>query len=105
VGRLGGALPYFLSAFDAQARHGNAGLSRLPSDYCRDNICVTTAGLHALAPLYCAITALGPAQLMFATGYPFAATKAAGQFLDSVRLDENLRADVAFRNAERILGL
>jgi predicted TIM-barrel fold metal-dependent hydrolase len=42
---------------------------------------------------------------MFGTGYPFAPIKDAGQFLDTVRLDENLRADIAFRNAERLLGL
>ena len=105
VGRLGAGLPYVLSAFDAQARRDNAGLSRLPSDYFRENVCVTTAGLPALAPLYCAIGAMGPEQVMFATGYPFAATKDAGQFLDTVRLDENLRADIAYRNAERLLSL
>ena len=105
VGRLGEALPYVLAAFDAQGRHEGFSLPRLPSDYFRENVCVTTAGLPALAPLYCAIGALGPTQVMFATGYPFASTKEAGQFLDAVRLDENLRADIAYRNAERVLGL
>ena len=105
VGQLGGALPYVVSALDEQSRQDNAGLKRSPSEYCRDNVCVTTAGLHALAPLYCAIAAIGPAQVMFATGYPFAATRDAAQFLDTVRLDENLRADIAFRNAEHLLGL
>ena len=66
---------------------------------------MTTAGLNALAPFYCAITALGPGQIMFGTGYPFASPNDAGQFLDNVRLDENLRADIAYRNAERVLGL
>jgi 2,3-dihydroxybenzoate decarboxylase len=105
VGRLGEALPYLLTAFDAQGRLEGFNLARPPSDYFRDNVCVTTAGLPALAPLYCAIGALGPAQVMFATGYPFASPKDAGQFLDTVRLDENLRADIAYRNAERVLGL
>lgn len=105
IGRLGEALPYVLSSFDAQARHGAFKLDRLPSDYFRDNVCVTTAGLPAVAPLYCAIAALGSTQVMFGAGYPFASTKEAGQFLDTVRLDENLRADIAYRNAERVLGL
>jgi 2,3-dihydroxybenzoate decarboxylase len=104
VGRLGESLPYVLSAFDAQARQERPE-TRPPSDYFRDNICVTTAGLHAIAPLYCAISSLGLGQLMFATGYPFGSPKEAGQFLDTVRLDENLRADIAYRNAERVLGL
>lgn len=105
VGRLGAALPYFLSAFDAQAKREGGRLNRAPSDYLRDNVCVTTAGLNAIAPLYCAIATLGPAQLMFGASYPFASVKQAGQFLDTVRLDENLRADIAYRNAERLLGL
>jgi 2,3-dihydroxybenzoate decarboxylase len=105
VGQLGAALPYFLSAFDAEAKQDGGGLHRPPSDYFRENICVTTAGLAALAPLYCAIAALGPAQVMFGAGYPFRPAQAAGRFLDTVRLDENLRADIAYRNAERILGL
>jgi 2,3-dihydroxybenzoate decarboxylase len=66
---------------------------------------VTTAGLNAAAPLYCSVGALGPAQVMFAAGYPLAPLQEAAQFLDTVRLDENLRADIAFRNAERLLGL
>jgi 2,3-dihydroxybenzoate decarboxylase len=103
VGQLGAALPYFLTVFDAQAEGGR--LNRAPSDYLRDNVCVTTAGLNAIAPLYCAIAALGPAQVMFSAGYPFASVKQAGHFLDTVRLDENLRADIAYRNVERLLGL
>lgn len=105
VGRLGEALPYLLSALDGEARRDGPNLNRLPSDYLRENVCVTTAGLNAVAPLYCAVAALGPGQVMFGTGYPFAPIKDAGQFLDAVRLDENLRADIAFRNAERLLGL
>jgi 2,3-dihydroxybenzoate decarboxylase len=104
LGRLGDGLPYMLAALDAMARQ-EGRLRRRLSDYFRDNICVTTAGLHAVAPLYCAIAALGPGQVMFGTGYPFAPIKDAGQFLDTVRLDENLRADIAFRNAERLLQL
>jgi 2,3-dihydroxybenzoate decarboxylase len=104
LGRLGDALPYMLAALDAQARR-DGRLSRLPSDYVCDNIFVTTTGLHAIAPLYCAIAALGPGQVMFGAGYPFVPVREAGQFLDTVRLDENLRADIAFRNAERLLGL
>jgi len=105
VGGLGGPLPYMLAAFDAHAARARSGLARMPSDYFRDNIFVTTSRLLAAAPLYCAVTALGPAQVMFATGYPFESCDDAAHFLDVVRLDEGLRADIAFRNAERVLGL
>jgi 2,3-dihydroxybenzoate decarboxylase len=105
VGRLGEAIPFLLSGLDELVRREELGLNRLPSEYFRDNILVTTAGLSATAPLYCAVAAIGGAQIMFASGYPFASSEQAAQFLDGVRLDENLRADIAFRNAERLLGL
>jgi 2,3-dihydroxybenzoate decarboxylase len=105
LGRFGEALPYLLWHFDRQAERDGVRLERRPSDYLRDNVYVTTAGLLATASLYCAVTALGPERVMFATGYPFESSAEAGHFLDTVRLDEGLRAGIAFRNAERLLGL
>jgi 2,3-dihydroxybenzoate decarboxylase len=105
VGRLGETLPYLLWRLDAQAQREGSNLARLPSEYFRDNIYATTAGLLSAASLYCAVTALGASQVMFATGYPFEPIADAGRFLDTVRLDEGLRADVAFRNAERLFRL
>ena len=105
LGQLGDALPYLLPRLDAQARREDTALHKLPSDYFSDNILVTTSGLPAAAPLYCAVTALGPEQVMFGTGYPFEPAEAAAHFLDSVRLDEGLRADIAYRNAEKVFRL
>jgi 2,3-dihydroxybenzoate decarboxylase len=105
VGRLGETLPYLLWRLDAQAQREAISLARPPSDYFRSNIFVTTAGLLSASSLYCAVAALGPAQVMFATGYPFEPMADSGHFLDAVRLDEGLRADIAFRNAERLFGL
>jgi len=41
---------------------------------------------------------------MFSADYPFDA-EGAGPFLDSTPLDESLRADVAYNNAAKLLGL
>jgi predicted TIM-barrel fold metal-dependent hydrolase len=41
---------------------------------------------------------------MFSSDYPFDA-EGAGEFMDSVPLDEKLRADVAYNNAAKLLGL
>ena len=42
---------------------------------------------------------------MFGADYPFEAMEEAGHFLDTVSLEESLRADVGYNNAARLLGL
>jgi 2,3-dihydroxybenzoate decarboxylase len=42
---------------------------------------------------------------MFAADYPFESADEAGHFMDTVALPEQVRADVAFGNAARLLGL
>jgi 2,3-dihydroxybenzoate decarboxylase len=107
LGHLGETLPYLLWRFDSRAGPGfyDAGLKKLPSQYLKDNLWVTISGMLSAEPLYCAISALGPDRVMFASDYPFEDAKEAGHFLDTVRLEEGLRTAVAFRNAERLFNL
>jgi predicted TIM-barrel fold metal-dependent hydrolase len=42
---------------------------------------------------------------MFAADYPFESAPEAGHFLDVTPLSEPVRADIAFGNAVRLLGL
>jgi 2,3-dihydroxybenzoate decarboxylase len=107
LGHLGETLPYLLWRFDSRAGPGfyDAGLKKLPSQYLKDNLWVTTSGMLSQDPLYCSVSALGADRVMFAADYPFEKAEEAGHFLDSVRLEEGLRADIAFRNAERLLSL
>ncbi len=107
LGHLGETLPYLLWRFDSRAGPGfyDAGLKKLPSQYLKENLWVTTSGMLSSEPLYCAVAALGPDRVMFAADYPFEKAEEAGHFLDTVRLDGGLRADIAFRNAERLFAL
>jgi 2,3-dihydroxybenzoate decarboxylase len=56
-------------------------------------------------PLACAISALGADRVMFAADYPFESAEEAGHFADSVALSGQVRADICFNNATRLLGL
>ena len=38
---------------------------------------------------------------MFAADYPFEKAEEAGHFIDSVALDDDVRADICFNNAEK----
>jgi 2,3-dihydroxybenzoate decarboxylase len=105
LGQMGETLPYLLWRLDSRARLYGVKLAKPPSQYIRDNLYVTISGVYAAEPLYCAIAALGPERVMFAADYPFENIEDAGRFMDSVRLEEGLRSDVAFRNAQKVLGI
>jgi 2,3-dihydroxybenzoate decarboxylase len=105
LGHLGETLPYLLWRFDSRARLYGVTLPRPPSEYIRSNIVVTTSGMSSAEPLNCAIAALGHEHVMFSSDYPFESAEEAGRFMDDVALPQDVRADIAFNNAKRILKL
>jgi 2,3-dihydroxybenzoate decarboxylase len=105
LGHLGETLPYLLWRFDSRAKFYGLELKRPPSQVIRENVYVTLSGMLSADPLYCAVSALGPDHVLFAADYPFENAEEAGHFLDTVRLDEGLRADIGYRNAEQLLAL
>lgn len=105
LGHMGETLPYLLWRFDSRAKLYNVKLAKAPSQYIKDNIVVTVSGVYAREPLMCAIDALGRDKVMFAADYPFEDAAEAGHFMDDVSIAEDLRADVAFNNAAKLLGL
>lgn len=105
LGHMGETLPYLLWRFDSRAKLYNVKLAKAPSQYIKDNIVVTVSGVYAREPLMCAVDALGRDRVMFAADYPFEDAEEAGHFLDDVAVPEDLRADIAFNNAAKLLGL
>jgi 2,3-dihydroxybenzoate decarboxylase len=105
LGHLGETLPYLMWRFDSRAKLYGIKLGKPPSQYIKENIAVTTSGMCSAEPLTCALTALGADRVMFAADYPFESADEAGHFMDTVALPEQVRADVAFGNAARLLGL
>jgi 2,3-dihydroxybenzoate decarboxylase len=107
LGHLGETLPFLLWRFDSRAGPNFYAikLAKAPSQYIRDNFVVTTSGMCSPEPLDCTIAALGHERIMFGADYPFEQAEEAGHFIDSVKLDEAVRADICFNNAARLLGL
>ena len=105
LGHMGETLPFLLWRFDSRAKLYGVKLQRLPSDYIRDNILVTTSGMCSVDPLVCTIQALGHQHVMFAADYPFESVDVAADFIDHAPLAEDVRADICFNNAARLLGL
>jgi 2,3-dihydroxybenzoate decarboxylase len=105
LGHLGETLPFLLWRFDSRAQFHGLKLKKLPSQYIRENITVTTSGMCSAEPLNCTLAALGQDRVTFAADHPFESAHEAGEFLDHVRLAEPLRADIAFNNAAKYLNL
>ncbi|HWM81389.1 MAG TPA: amidohydrolase family protein [Pseudolabrys sp.] len=105
LGHTGETLPYLLWRFDSRAKLYNVKLKREPSQYIKDNIWVTISGMYSPEPLVCALAALGRDRVMFSADYPFEDCGEACAFMDTVAVDEGVRADVAYNNAARLLGL
>lgn len=103
LGHMGEGLPYWLWRLDYW--HSNGGrrpkLERLPSDYIRDNFLITTSGMDWAPTLRFCLDVLGPKNIMFAIDYPYQEPHLSAEFIKTVDIDEEVRADIAHRNAER----
>jgi 2,3-dihydroxybenzoate decarboxylase len=104
LGHLGETLPFLLWRFDSRSKPYGWNLPKPPSQYIRENVWVTLSGMYDAPPMHCSLAALGRDRVMFSADYPFD-SEGAGPFLDQVPLDESLRADIAYNNAARMLGL
>jgi 2,3-dihydroxybenzoate decarboxylase len=105
LGHMGETLPYLLWRFDSRAKLYNVKLAKPPSQYIKDNMVVTVSGVFAAEPLRCAVDALGRDRVMFSADYPFEDAIEAGHWMDTVPIEESLRADVAYNNAAKLFGL
>ncbi len=107
LGHMGETLPFLLWRFDSRTGPDfyNVGLKKPVSHYIKSNIEITTSGMCSAEPLNCAIAALGHDRIMFSADYPFEKAEEAGHWLDGEKLDDKVRADIAYNNAVRLLKL
>jgi predicted TIM-barrel fold metal-dependent hydrolase len=80
-------------------------IKRLPSDYFRDNIIVTTSGMNYRLPLMMTIEALGIDRVLFAGDWPFEVVRDSVDAMDAMPLSEGDKAKVYHLNAKRVFGL
>jgi 2,3-dihydroxybenzoate decarboxylase len=106
LGHLGETLPFLLWRFDSRAiKLYGMKFPKTPSEYIKDNMVVTTSGMCSAEPLACTINVLGRDRVMFATDYPFESIEEAAEFIEDAPLAEDLRQDICFNNAAKLLGL
>lgn len=104
---MGGFLPFQLARLDA--RHADLDLAdpprRLPSEYLRTNVMITTSEVCSVPALQDAIAAVGIDNIMFAVDYPYESTAAAVAFLQQAPIAGTDHAKVVHGSAERLLRL
>jgi 2,3-dihydroxybenzoate decarboxylase len=108
LGHGGETLPFSLWRLDSRWQVCNRGgreLAELPSFYIRRNIAITTSGMCSDTSLRCMLEAMGEENVMFSIDYPFEKTEVAARFIESAKVTEAQRAQVASANARRILRL
>ena len=107
LGHMGEFLPFQTSRLDS--RHANLTLknppAKFPSEYLRENFMITTSGVCSHSALVAAIDAVGIDNVMFAIDYPYEETATAAAFLNGAPLAQADLERVAYRNAERVLGI
>jgi len=109
LGHMGETLPYF--AWRIDSRYKAAGdpdrppLKKLPSDYFRSNLIVTTTGVCQDSALQCAIAELGEDRVLFSVDYPYEVAQESAEWIDRAPLTDMQREKICYKNAERVLRL
>jgi len=78
-------------------------LKRLPSDYLRDNMLVTTSGNYLPAAFYCTRDALGADKILLATDYPYEEMDECVTFVESLGLSQDEKEGIYYRGSS-LLG-
>ncbi len=111
IGHMGEGIPFFLDRIDTHHGYGGGwghrsrALQRRPSEYFREQFCITTSGMNWAPALRLAIDTLGVERVLFAADYPFEDAKAAVERISAFPLSDADRAAIEADNARRVFGL
>ena len=107
LGHMGETLPFILWRLDSRYKmmQHRFPIQKMPSEYIKQNIMVTTAGSFSDAPLVCSMMSLGVDRIMFSVDYPYEYTHEAVEFIEKAPISDEDREKICHGNAERLLGL
>ncbi len=113
LGHYGEGLPFLMQRIDHPfvRPHLKASdpdvvpdLKRVPSDYLRDNMLMTTSGNYLPAAFHCTREALGLDRIMLGTDYPYEEMDECMRYLEGLGMSEADKAQLYYENAAA-LGL
>ena len=109
IGHLGECFPMVLRRMDdaqrVQSITDKAHNQKLPSEYFKTNIWVSTSG-NLLEPAFrCAKDVCGIEHILFGTDYPMESLRANVEFVESLGLDKSELEQVFWKNAKDFFGI
>ena len=107
LGHMGEMLPYMTVRIDEgyEMTFHKKKLNKMPSDYIRENIMITTSGKYSAGALLCALRELGADRILFAGDYPWVTPKEAVELIERVPMSETDKEKIYHGNAERLFKL
>ncbi len=110
IGHMGEALPFWLPRIDNRylalgVRDGKATIKRLPCDYVRENVWVTTSGMNYWPQLEMTLEILGEDRVLYATDYPFEKQAEAVGFVEAMPLSARRKKALFEDNAAMVFRL
>lgn len=111
IGHMGESIPFTLDRIDnrylweLEIDGLTRTLKRLPSQYFRENIIVTTSGMNYRLPLMMTVELLGIDNVLFAGDWPFERVRDSVDAMDAMPLSESDKEKIYHLNAKRIFKL
>lgn len=107
LGHMGETLPIQPWRLDSRYAISNQRykIEKLPSEYVKSNIYITTSGVCSDPALKCSLETVGSDKVMFSIDYPFEKTEIASQWIDGSSIDLEQKRKVASQNAIDLLHL
>jgi predicted TIM-barrel fold metal-dependent hydrolase len=106
IGHMGEMLPMMMVRSNRALAPGNGGANqRTLIETFREQLFITTSGFFTQPPFKLALETFGPDNIMFSVDYPFSTNEMGKDFLNNTGLSGTDLEKIAYRNAERILGL
>ena len=113
AGHLGEGLPYWLFRIDFMHQRLTANnryatvpkLQRKPSDYLKENFCITTSGMAWQPPILYAQSVLGMDRVLYAMDYPYQFVPEEVKVTDDLPISEEDKKKLYQTNAEKMFAL
>lgn len=110
IGHMGESLPFWLPRIDNRyvemaGMLGHRLKPRLPSDYVRTNVWVTTSGMNYWPQLRMTLDVLGWDKVLYATDYPFEKQGETVARVEAMPLTAAQKSTLFEENAARVFGL